>query len=96
MITVKRPLRNEVFVRVVKQERALGGIILSDRTAENNSQGVVISTGPLCTSGLKLGDTVLLPEGRKFRLMVGDRQYRIVDEDTILGTIEAEVGEGVT
>lgn len=90
MRTVKQPLRNEVLVRVVKQRRSIGGILFSDKTRDNNSQGVVILLGPRCTSGLKRGDVVMLPEERKFKLTIDGTQYKFYDEDTILATIEAE------
>jgi co-chaperonin GroES (HSP10) len=91
MQSVKQPLRNEVLVRMVRRARTVGGIILSDITQEDNSQGVVISCGAKCTSGLKRGDVVLLPEGRKFKLTIGNLEYRIFVEDAILGTIEEDM-----
>jgi Co-chaperonin GroES (HSP10) len=75
---------------MVRRERNVGGIILSDITHEDNTQGVVVATGERCVSGLKRGDTVLLPEGRKFKLTVGNVEYRIFSEDAILGIIEED------
>ena len=50
----------------------------------------MVATGERCVSGLKRGDTVLLPEGRKFKLTMGNVEYRIFSEDAILGIIEED------
>jgi len=92
-----RPLANRVLVERLKaQNKTAGGIVLPDTAKEKPQKGKVVSAGKGKTledgsrqkMQVKKGDTVLFTSYAGTDVKVGDKEYLIMDEDSILAVIE--------
>lgn len=91
-----KPLGDRVLVEPQEEtEMKKGGIIIPDSAKEKPMQGKVIAVGPgkrddngkLIPMNVKKGDTILLPKYGGTEVKIDDKEYQIVREDDILGTV---------
>jgi chaperonin GroES len=76
-------------------ERKIGSIIVSAKTAEQTSNGVIEAIGPKCETALKVGDRVFFSayNGAHIDMKtygIADDSYRVIREDEIQGIIIEE------
>ena len=92
-----RPLGDRVLVRLDEEtEVKKGGIIIPDTAKEKPQKGEVIEVGPgkrtedgkLIPMNVKKGDSILLPKYGGTEVKIEEKEYQIVREEDILGTIE--------
>jgi len=93
-----KPLSNNIVIEPLKDdEKTKGGILLPQSAGkERPQQGKVISVGPgkmssqgkLSPMTVKKGDVVLFNKYNPNEVKVGDKEYLILSQDDILGTIE--------
>ena len=87
-----KPIRDEVFVRVVKEPPLREGIYIPEQYVKPTRQGVVLALGPKCRGDVEVGDTVLLPEFIKSRVVqerIGP-EFNLVSEADLIGVVEME------
>jgi len=94
-----KPLGNRVLLkRVVEDdEQVKGGIIIPDSAKEKPQEAEVVALGTgkksedgsAYTFSVKVGDRVLTSKYGGTEVKVGDVDYLLMDEDDILGVIEA-------
>lgn len=86
-----RPIRDEVYVRVVQEAAVRGGIHVPESYVKKSRQGVVLAVGPRCQGDVVPGDTVLLPEyiKRSVQHEVNGPVFNLVSESEIIGIVEA-------
>jgi len=86
-----KPIRDEVYVRVIRDDAVRGGIHIPTAYVKPSRQGVVLALGPRCQGDVGIGDQVLLPERAKSRVQQyrEDHEYWLVHESELLGTVEA-------
>jgi len=95
MLKIK-PLRDQVLLEPLKEERKKGGIILPDTVQkERPEKAKVIAVGPgkrvdgkLVPVDLKKGDIVLFTKYGPNEIKVDDKEYLIAREEDILAIIE--------
>ncbi|KAG6493302.1 10 kDa chaperonin, mitochondrial-like [Zingiber officinale] len=89
------PSLNRVLVeKIVPPSKTSAGILLPEKTSKLNS-GKVVAVGPgtrdrdgkLIPVTVKEGDTVLLPEYGGMEVKLGEKEYHLIREDDILGTL---------
>ena len=90
------PLLNRIVVRKIEPEaKTKSGIIL--QKPESFNHGVVLEVGPgardnngqLIPMGVKVGDTVLLPEFGGNKVKLGEQELLIYKDTDIIATLEA-------
>jgi len=94
-----KPLGNRVLLkRVVEDdEQVKGGIIIPDSAKEKPQEAEVVAlgTGKKNEDGssyafsVKVGDRVLTSKYGGTEVKVGDVEYLLIDEDDILGVVQA-------
>ena len=95
-MTKIKPLRDQVLLEPLKEERKKGGIILPDTVQkERPEKAKVIAVGPgkmadgkLVPIDLKKGDVVLFTKYGPNEIKVDDKEYLIAREEDILAIIE--------
>jgi chaperonin GroES len=89
-----RPLGNRVLLQPLEEEeKSAGGIVLPDTARKKPQQGKVVAVGPgktledgrLVPVSVKVGDVVVYPEFGGTELKIKDKEYVIIDEDSLLG-----------
>jgi len=89
-----RPLGNRVLLQPLEEEeKSAGGIVLPDTARKKPQQGKVVAVGPgktledgrLVPLSVKVGDVVVYPEFGGTELKIKDKEYVIIDEDSLLG-----------
>jgi chaperonin GroES len=89
-----RPLGNRVLLKPLEEEeKSAGGIVLPDSARKKPQQGKVVAVGPgktledgrLVPLSVKVGDVVVYPEFGGTELKIKDKEYVIIDEDSLLG-----------
>ena len=92
-----RPLGDRVLVQPVETlETKKGGIIIPDSAKEKPQEGTVIAVGPgkrgedgkVLPMNVKKGDRVLMPKYGGSEVKIDDKDYQLIREEDILGTIE--------
>ena len=91
-----KPLRDQVLLEPVKEEKKKGGIILPDTVHKDRpEQAKVIAVGPgkvvdgkLVSLSVKKGDIVLFTKYGPNELKVEEKEYLICREEDILAIIE--------
>jgi co-chaperonin GroES (HSP10) len=85
-------LGNYVILKVNQKEKMKGTIHIPDSAVEGNADfAEVMSVGPLCESGLKLGDMVLCPECGDIEWTDeddDDQKYYLVEESAIAARLK--------
>lgn len=89
-----KPLGNRVLLEPIEEEeRTSGGIVLPDTAKKKPQEGKVVAVGPgktlddgkLVPMSVKVGDIVVYPEFGGTELKVKDKEYVIIEEDSLLG-----------
>ena len=91
-----KPLRDQVLLEPLKEERKKGGIILPETVQkERPEKAKVVAVGPgkvvdgkLVPVDLKKGDVVLFTKYGPNEIKVDDKEYLIAREEDILAVIE--------
>ncbi len=91
-----KPLRDQVLLEALKEEKKKGSIILPDTVQkERPEKAKVIAVGPgkfengkLVPMSLKKGDIVLFTKYGPNEIKVDDKEYLIAREEDILAVIE--------
>lgn len=91
-----KPLRDQVLLEPVKEEKKKGSIILPETVQkERPEKGKVIAVGPgkweegkLLPPVVKKGDLVLFTKYGPNEIKVDDKEYLIAKEEDILALIE--------
>ena len=92
-----KPLGDKVFIEPIKEEaKTQSGIYLPDSAKEKPKQAKVLAVGEgkmvdgkLHPLTVKLGDTVLVKEWGGDEIKIDGKEYKIVNEEDILGIVEA-------
>ena len=95
-MTKIKPLRDQVLLEPLKEEKKKGGIILPETVQkERPEKAKVIAVGPgkmvegkLVPLGLKKGDVVLFTKYGPNEIKVDDKEYLIAREEDILAIVE--------
>jgi chaperonin GroES len=90
-----RPLGDRVVVKVVKEEKTSGGIILAETAQEKPQTGEVIAAGPgkLMENGtrqpmdVKTGEKILFAKYSGTEVKLDGESYLLIAEKDILGVI---------
>lgn len=91
-----RPLGDRVVVKVVKEEKTAGGLLLPDTAQEKPQTGEVLSVGPgrildngsRTTVDVKAGDKVLFAKYSGTEVKLDGETYLLIAEKDILGIVE--------
>lgn len=92
-----RPLGDRVVVKVVKEEKTAGGLVLPDTAQEKPQTGEVLSVGPgkVLDNGSRLavdvnvGDKVLFAKYSGTEVKLDGETYLLIAEKDILGVVGA-------
>jgi chaperonin GroES len=90
------PLADRVVVKPAeKEEKTLSGIIISGSEKEKPAKGTVVAAGPgryedgkLVPMRVKVGDVVLFSKYGYDEVEVGDEDYLILPESSVLGILK--------
>jgi chaperonin GroES len=94
-----KPLGNRVLLEPMEEEElSPGGIVLPDSAKKRPQQGKVLAVGPgrtldsgeLAPMTVKVGDVVVYSEFGGTELKVGDKEYVIIEEDSLLALREED------
>jgi len=91
-----RPLGDRVVVKVVKQEKTAGGIVLPDTAQEKPQMGEVIAVGPgrILDNGerskmdVATGNKILFAKYAGTEVKLDGEEYLLINEKDILGIVE--------
>ena len=91
-----RPLGDRVVVKVVKEEKTAGGLVLPDNAQEKPQTGEVLSVGPgkvldngsRTTVDVKVGDKVLFAKYSGTEVKLDGETYLLIAEKDILGVVQ--------
>ncbi len=91
-----RPLGDRVVVKVVKQEKTAGGIVLPDTAQEKPQMGEVIAVGPgrILDNGerskmdVAAGNKILFAKYSGTEVKLDGDEYLLINEKDILGIVE--------
>ena len=91
-----RPLGDRVVVKVVKEEKTAGGLVLPDNAQEKPQTGEVIAVGPgrildngsRTTVDVKPNDKVLFAKYSGTEVKLDGETYLLIAEKDILGIVE--------
>ena len=91
-----RPLGDRVVVKVVKQEKTAGGIVLPDTAQEKPQMGEVIAVGPgrILDNGerakmdVAAGNKILFAKYAGTEVKLDGTEYLLIAEKDILGIVE--------
>ena len=81
---------------VQELESVKGGIIIPDSAKEKPQEGIVIAVGKgkldkdgkLIPMDVKKGDKVLMPKYGGSDVKIGDKEYKIINEEDIVAIVE--------
>ncbi len=90
-----RPLGDRVVVKVVKEEKTAGGLVLPDTAQEKPQTGEVLSVGPgkvldngsRTTVDVKVGDKILFAKYSGTEVKLEGETYLLIAEKDILGVV---------
>lgn len=91
-----RPLGDRVVVKVIRQEKTAGGIVLPETAQEKPQLGEVIAVGPgrLDEKGsrmpmdVKKGDRILFAKYAGTEVKLDGEEYLLLSEKDVLGIVE--------
>ena len=91
-----RPLGDRVVVKIVKEEKTAGGLVLPDTAQEKPQTGEVLAVGPgkLNDNGsrqavdVQVGDKVLFAKYSGTEVKLDGEDYLIMREDDILAVVD--------
>jgi len=91
-----RPLGDRVVVKIVKQDKTAGGIVLPETAQEKPQLGEVIAAGPgkLDEKGnrlpmdVKKGDKILFAKYAGTEVKLDGDEYLLLSEKDVLGIVE--------
>ena len=91
-----RPLGDRVVVKVVKEEKTAGGLVLPDNAQEKPQTGEVLAVGPgrildngsRTTVDVKPNDKVLFAKYSGTEVKLDGETYLLIAEKDILGIVE--------
>jgi chaperonin GroES len=91
-----RPLGDRVVVKVVKQEKTAGGIVLPDTAQEKPQMGEVVAVGPgrILDNGerskmdVTAGNKILFAKYAGTEVKLEGDEYLLINEKDILGIVE--------
>lgn len=92
-----KPLRDNILLEPVKEEKKKSGIILPETVEKERPEKgrvLAVGTGKIDKDGkripmeVKKGDVVLFTKYGPNEIKVGDKEYLIAKEDDILAVIE--------
>lgn len=95
-MTQIRPLGDRVVIKVIKQEKTAGGIVLPETAQEKPQLGEIIAVGPgrLDEDGkrmpmdVKKGDRVLFAKYAGTEVKLDGEEFLLLAEKDILGIVE--------
>ncbi|MFN3429109.1 MAG: co-chaperone GroES [Candidatus Sericytochromatia bacterium] len=90
-----RPLGDRVVVKIVKEEKTAGGLVLPDTAQEKPQTGEVLSVGPgkLNDNGsrqavdVQVGDKVLFAKYSGTEVKLDGETYLLLSEKDLLGVV---------
>jgi chaperonin GroES len=90
-----RPLGDRVVVKIVKEEKTAGGLLLPDNAQEKPQTGEVLSVGPgkILDNGSRqpvdvaVGDKVLFAKYSGTEVKLDGQTYLLLSEKDILGVV---------
>ena len=90
-----RPLGDRVVVKLVKEEKTAGGLVLPDTAQEKPQTGEVLSVGPgkMLDNGnrqavdVQVGDKVLFAKYSGTEVKLDGETYLLLSEKDILGVV---------
>ena len=90
-----RPLGDRVVVKVVKEEKTAGGLVLPDNAQEKPQTGEVLAVGPgkildngsRTTVDVQMGDKVLFAKYSGTEVKLDGETYLLIAEKDILGVV---------
>lgn len=90
-----RPLGDRVVVKVVKEEKTAGGLVLPDSAQEKPQTGEVIAVGPgkMLDNGsrqsvdVQVGDKVLFAKYSGTEVKLDGENYLLIAEKDLLGVV---------
>lgn len=90
-----RPLGDRVVVKIVKEEKTAGGLVLPDTAQEKPQTGEVLSVGPgkLLDNGTRqavdvnVGDKILFAKYSGTEVKLEGETYMLLSEKDILGVV---------
>ena len=90
-----RPLGDRVVVKVVKEEKTAGGLVLPDNAQEKPQTGEVLAVGPgkildngsRTTVDVQTGDKVLFAKYSGTEVKLDGETYLLIAEKDILGVV---------
>ncbi|MDX2113459.1 MAG: co-chaperone GroES [Alphaproteobacteria bacterium] len=92
-----KPLGDRIVVEALEQEdKTAGGIIIPDTAKEKPRQGKVLAVGPGAKDengkripmDLEVGDIVLFTQWAGSDIKVDGKEYKVLKESDVIGTIE--------
>jgi len=85
-----KPLANRVLVeRAPEVTTTASGIIIPGNAKEKPQEGKVIAVGPdALEEGISEGDTVVFAKYSGTEIVIGSKEYLILNSDDILGILE--------
>lgn len=91
-----KPLGDRIVLRVKKEEKSVGGIVLTTSAKEKPSTAEVIAVGEgrhthhgkVIEPGVKVGDIVVFEKFAGTEIKDGSEEFLIVREDDILAIVE--------
>lgn len=105
--SLPKPSGWRILVRVKDiEEKTPGGVIIPEIAQHNernlSSMGTVVELGPdaytredMSVTWCQPGDTVIFGKYGGHRIVVGDAEYRIMNDDEILATVPSEIKDQV-
>lgn len=90
-----RPLGDRVVVKIVKEEKTAGGLVLPDTAQEKPQTGEVLSVGPgkMLDNGTRqavdvnVGDKILFAKYSGTEVKLEGETYMLLSEKDILGVV---------
>lgn len=90
-----RPLGDRVVVKVVKEEKTAGGLVLPDSAQEKPQTGEVVAVGPgkildngsRQTVDVQVGDKVLFAKYSGTEVKLDGENYLLIAEKDLLGVV---------
>ncbi len=90
-----KPLADKILVEIIEtEEKTQSGIVLPDSAKEEPQRGKVIAVGKgktvegkLQPLEVKVGDEVIFAKYSGEEIKIGGKEYKLLKEDDILGTI---------
>lgn len=91
-----KPLKDQLIIETVEEERTAAGIIIPDSAKEKSQKGRVVAVGPGRTDdsgnripmGVKEGDVVIYSKYAPTELKIEGKDLMILAENDVLAVVE--------